>query len=118
MVKLEDLIIVEKDNDINQAVVFHQGAKRRLATSYSMSTITGTGLQSFAAGTAATITVISKDASGNLIGTGGDKWLVKITNEWTKVNDYTCIGVSGAQNTLSSPISGMMFFYYLSNLSV
>ena len=81
LVKLEDLIILEKDNDINQAEALHHGTKRRLATSATMSTITGTGLQSFAAGTSATITVISKDASGNLIGAGGDKWIIKITNE-------------------------------------
>ena len=66
---------------MNQAVVLNHSVKRRLATSYSMSTITGTGIQSFAAGTSVIITVTSKDTSGNLIGTGGDIWIIKITNE-------------------------------------
>ena len=108
MVKLEDLIILDKDIDISQEETLHHGTKRRLTTSATMSTITGTGIKLFAAGTTATITVTSKDASGNLIGTGGDKWLVKITNEWAKANDYACFSVSGAATTLSSKISGLM----------
>ena len=59
-------------------------------------------------GTTGVITVTSRDSSGNLIGTGGDFWIVKITNEWTKENDYTWVGVTGAANTLSSAISGTM----------
>ena len=46
-----------------------------------MSTISGTGVKDLYPGTTGVITVTSRDSSGNLIGTGGDTWIVKITNE-------------------------------------
>ena len=102
------MFVLDKESKIYINSEQNHGVKRRLVTSASMSTISGNGLQSIAAGTVGTINVTSRDSSGNLIGTGGDLWVVKITNEWTKANDYTCVGVSGAANTLSSPISGTM----------
>ena len=102
------MFVLDKDSKIYINSEQSHGVKRRLATSASMSTISGNGLQSIAAGTVGTINVTSRDSSGNLIGTGGDLWVVKITNEWTKANDYSCVGVSGAANTLSSAISGTM----------
>ena len=73
-----------------------------------MSTISGTGIQTFKVGSTVTVTVTSKDSSGNLIGVGGDIWLIKITNECTKANDYEWAIVSSAATTLSSSISGVM----------
>ena len=102
------MFVLDKDNKIYLNSEQNHGVKRRLATSASMSTISGNGLQSIAAGTVGTINVTSRDSSGNLVGTGGDTWIVKITNEWTKENDYTWVGVTGAANTLSSAISGIM----------
>ena len=103
-----DMLIIGKEGNIYINSEQNHGVKRRLATSASMSTISGNGLQSIAAGTVGTINVTSRDSSGNLIGTGGDIWIVMITNEWTKENDYTWVGVTGAANTLTTAISGIM----------
>lgn len=61
-----------------------------------------------AALTPAKVIVTAKDSSGNALTTGGDTFFVMITNQCTKENTYICLVNSGAANTLSAPIQGVM----------
>ena len=53
------------------------------------------------------ITVTAKDSTGNLITTGGEFFTVKISNLWTKNNNYFWVS-NGATTPLSSNINGVM----------
>ena len=73
-----------------------------------MSSVSGTGIQTLSKLVPRTVNVTAKDASGNLIGSGGDVWIVRVSNECTKANDYYCSTVSGAASVLSGSFSGVM----------
>ena len=51
-----------------------------LGAYYSNSIVSGSGIASFHAGTTVSIIVRAKDTYGNYITTGGDKFIVKISN--------------------------------------
>ena len=61
---------------------------------------------SLIAGTSATITVQANDANGVLT-SGGDTYIIKISNRWTKINNYYCSLNSGSI-PLTSNINGVM----------
>ena len=50
----------------------------------------------------------AKDSSGTNVNHGGDTFFVKITNQCTQGSNFACTEVSGARQTLSSPIQGTM----------
>lgn len=58
-----------------------QGKRRSLAMDITQSTVTGTGLVTLEAFVTATVTVVAKDASGNLVGSGGETIKVELHNQ-------------------------------------
>ena len=77
-----------------------------LSADASHSVVSGSISPSLIAGTSATITVQANDANGNLT-SGGDKYIIKISNRWTKINSYYC-SLNSASIPLTSNINGMM----------
>ena len=76
-------------------------ANRRSLTGASAANSIVTGLEnsSLYTGDTISITVTAKDLSGNFVTTGGDIFTVKISNLWTKYNDYYC-----KPNTVTGPL--------------
>ena len=71
------------------------------------SIVSGTGIYDFYSGSTVTVSVTAKDSYGNLITNGGEVFSVKISNLWTKVNDYLC-EINGSSSTLASSINEVM----------
>ena len=76
-------------------------------TSASNSVVSGTGITDFYSDTTVTIFVTVKNAFGTLMTSGGDTFIVKISNLWTQINSNLC-EVNGNSNTLASSINGVM----------
>ena len=78
------------------------------AADASQSVVSGPGITNVAAGTNNTVTVTAKSSGGGAISTGGDIFTFRITNRWTKYNQYYCkpTGASG-------PISQFMIGSFL-----
>ena len=81
-----------------------------LGAYYSNSIVSGSGIASFHAGTTVSIIVRAKDTYGNYITTGGDKFIVKISNPWTKYNSFYW-KLTGSSGALSSNINAVMTDY-------
>ena len=71
------------------------------------SIVTGLENSSMFTGDTINITVTAKDSNGNLAASGGDIFTVKISNLWTKYNDYYC-KPSGATDPLSANVNDVM----------
>ena len=69
--------------------------------------MSGSGIQNIATGLTGQITVTAKDSSGNTITTGGELFMIRISNTWTLTNSHYC-SPTGATAPLSSFISDMM----------
>ena len=77
------------------------------ASDASKSEVTGLDLTQVSQGNTINITVTAKDSSGNSIASGGEKFIVKISNACTKYNQYYC-APSGSTKPLSSNINDVM----------
>ena len=82
--------------------------KRSLTTASAVNSIVaGVSSTNVYSGSSLSITVTAKDSNGNLITTGGEIFTVKISNLWTKYNNYYW-NPSGATSPLYSNINGVM----------
>ena len=78
-------LVDNKINNNNHREPYHRSL---VAASASNSVVSGTGVTTFAKQTMSVVTVTAKDSSGNTITTGGEKFLLKVSNVWTKKNNY------------------------------
>ena len=87
-------------------------ATRRILTSTSptQSTVSGSGITSIEPFKNYTVTVTAKNSGGTLVGTGGDSFYVRISNECTKTTQVDWTVISGAANTMSSPFEALMTY--------
>ena len=82
--------------------------KRSLTTASAVNSIVaGVSSTNVYSGSSLSITVTAKDSSGNSINAGGEIFIVKISNLWTKYNNYYW-NPSGATSPLSSNINDVM----------
>ena len=77
-------------------------------TSATQSTVTGAGIVNNEALTTYTVTVTAKDSGGVTINTGGDLFYIEIKNHCTKVDEFECATVGGAEQTIATEISTIM----------
>ena len=74
-----------------------------IAASAANSVVSGSGIFDIASGTTVTVTVTAKDSSGAPINTGGELFVVRVSNTWSKYNEHYW-KPSGNSNTLSSNV--------------
>ena len=82
-------------------------SRRSLSISTTNSVVSGAGISDIATGLTRTIVVTAKDSSGNIITTGGELLMIRITNLWSYANSHYC-SPNGATTPLSSLVSDMM----------
>ena len=80
------------------------------AASALQSVVSGTGIANFTPGSTLEVIVTAKDSNGNDITTGGELFLVIVSNIWTKYNQYYC-QPSWGTGPLSTNIEGIMTDY-------
>ena len=93
------------------------------AADASQSVVSGPGIANVAAGTNNTVIVTAKSSGGGTISTGGDIFASRITNRWTKYNQYYCkpTGASGPiSGTLMTPFGDLnngnySIYYHIGN---
>ena len=73
------------------------------AASAANSVISGTGIYDNVSGKTVNVTVTAKSSSGASINTGGELFVVRISNNWLKYNEHYW-QPSGNSNTLSSNV--------------
>ena len=91
--------------------IIDSNTKRVLtSTSASVSSVTGSGITTIEPYKNYTVTVTAKDSGGVLIGTGGDSFYVRISNECTISSQVDWTVVGGAASTMSSPFEALMTY--------
>ena len=81
---------------------------RALASaSVASSIVSGIGSTEVVKGDTVIIRVDAKDSSGNSISTGGENFMIKISNSWTKTNDHYW-DLTGSSNILSTSVYSIM----------
>ena len=80
---------------------------RSLAASPAYSEVGGLGSLQIIKGDPINITVKAKDSAGNYIFTGGELFMIKISNLWTKKNDHYC-SPDGNSSPLTSNVNDIM----------
>ena len=78
-----------------------------VAASAANSVVSGTGISNIASGVTGTVTVTAKDSLGNTITTGGEIFMIKISNICSKANSHYW-APSGATTPLASNINDIM----------
>ena len=76
------------------------------AADASQSVVSGPGIANVAVGTNNTVIVTAKSSSGSAISTGGDIFTFRITNRWTKYNQYYC-KPTGDSGPISANLIGL-----------